>query len=63
MNEQISRLTHGQHPALWVVALVLLGLFGLYVFVKIEHFIVRLVTGFLGIAVVAGALWWFVTRH
>ena len=58
-SDFVSRLIPGPHSALGLVAVVVLGLFALYVFLKIEHFLMRLAAGLLGLALVTVAVWWF----
>ena len=43
--------------------LILFFILAVYVFIKIEHFIFRIVSGFIGIVLLAAAAWWFLLRH
>ena len=46
-----------------IVVLVFLAIAALYVFIKVEHFLLRLVGGFFALALLAAGAWWFFLRH
>ena len=56
MLGQLTTASHPLPPALLLTALVVVGVIALYVFIKIEHFIFKIVGGFVGVAVVAVAV-------
>jgi hypothetical protein len=59
-------MTQEQLPHWWPAAaaiLVLVGLAGLYIFIKIEQLLVKLVGGLVTLVLLAGAVWWFFFRH
>ena len=47
----------------WQAATVLGGMFALFVAIKVGHVMLRLIFGLLGLAILGGAVWWFVMRH
>ena len=58
----------GQIPAneqsvVWLLAIAVAGVVAIYAAIKIAHFILKLAFGLIGLALVAGAVWWFFLRH
>ena len=51
------------HSHLWWIAAAVIAVIALYVFIKIEHFLLRLLAGIIGLAAIAGVVWWFFLRH
>ena len=51
------------HSHLWWITAGVIAVIALYVFIKIEHFLLRLLMGFVGLAAVAFIGWWFFLRH
>ena len=49
-------------PAL-KVATVLAGIIALFVAIKFGRFMIKLFFGFIGLALLGGAAWWFLARH
>jgi hypothetical protein len=50
----------------WPIAaavLVLVVLAGLYLFIKLELLLFKLIGGVVGLLLLAGAAWWFCLRH
>lgn len=50
-------------PALRAAALVLGGVIALVVAIKVGQVIVRLLFGLIGLALLGGAVWWFLSKH
>ena len=46
-----------------MVVIVVVGVVALFLAIKIGHFILRLVFGLIGLAVIAGAVWWLFLKH
>ena len=51
------------NPTIGVIVLILTAIAALYVFIKIEHFLIRLAGGFFGLVLIAVGIWWFFLRH
>lgn len=49
-------------PAL-KVATVLGGIIALFIATKVGQIIIRMLIGLIGLALLAGAVWWFLVRH
>ena len=60
MLTQIIRESH--LPGCWIAAVVI-AIIALYVFTKIEHFILRLLAGVIGLAAITSVGWRFFLRH
>jgi hypothetical protein len=45
------------------LVIVGVGVVALFLAIKIGHFILRLVFGLIGLAAIAGAVWWFFLKH
>ena len=50
-------------PAIGLAVLILFVIAALWVFIKIEHFIVKMAGGFIGLVLIAAGVWWFFLRH
>jgi hypothetical protein len=46
-----------------MVVIAVVGVVALFLAIKIGHFILRLVFGLIGLAVIAGAVWWLFLKH
>ena len=49
-------------PAL-KIAIVVAGIVALFVALKVGQVIIRLLFGLIGIALLGGAVWWFLLKH
>jgi len=49
-------------PALKAVT-VLAGIIALFVAIKVGQVMIRLLFGLIGLALLGGAVWWFLVRH
>lgn len=59
----LAQIIREQHSPGWWIAAVVIAIIALYVFIKIEHFLLRLLAGVIGLAAIAGVAWWFFLRH
>ena len=59
----LAQIISAQHSHLWWITAGVIAVIALYVFIKIEHFLLRLLMGFVGLAAVAFIGWWFFLRH
>jgi hypothetical protein len=50
------------NPMLIIVVVSVVGV-ALFLAIKIGHAILRLVFGLIGLAAIAGAVWWFFLKH
>jgi hypothetical protein len=49
-------------PAL-KAAIVLSGVFALFIAMKVGQLMIRMLFGLIGLALLGGAAWWFLMRH
>ncbi len=59
----LAQITPEQHSPAWWIAAAVIAMIALYVFIKIEHSILRLLAGAIGLVAIAGVVWWFFLRH
>ena len=59
----LAQITRDSHSPGWWIAAIVIAIIALYVFIKIEHFLLRLLAGVIGLAAIAGVAWWFFLRH
>jgi hypothetical protein len=45
------------------VAIVLGGILALFVAIKLGQVLIRLLFGLVGLALIGGAIWWFLGKH
>ena len=50
-------------PTIGLAVLILFVIAALWVFLKIEHFIVKMAGGFIGLVLIAVGVWWFFLRR
>ena len=50
-------------PAIGLAVLILFVIAALWVLIKIEHFVVKMAGGFVGLVLIAAGVWWFFLRH
>ena len=63
MLGQLTGAAHGHLSVLAIILLVVTGIIALYVFIKIEHFLLRLAGGLIGLLLIAAGVWWFFLRR
>jgi hypothetical protein len=52
-----------EHSPILKAVVVVGGLIALCVAVKVGQLVVRLLFGFIGLALIGAAVWWFLVRH
>jgi hypothetical protein len=46
-----------------MIIIAVVGVVALFLAIKLGHAILRLVLGLIGLAAIAGAVWWFFLKH
>jgi hypothetical protein len=46
-----------------MITIAVVGVVALFLAIKLGHAILRLVLGLIGLAAIAGAVWWFFLKH
>lgn len=63
LPDSVNEFVSGRSGLPEKLMVVLIGLLALYAAMKIGHFVIRLLFGLLGLAILAGGIWWFFFRH
>ena len=59
----LAQTTAGDFSPAWKAAMVVGGIIALFVAVKVGQFMIRLLFGLIGLALLGGAIWWLLVRH
>ena len=58
-----GQITSSEQSVVWLIVITVVGVIVIYAAIKIAHFILKLALGLIGLALMAGAVWWFFLRH
>jgi hypothetical protein len=63
INLMLAEIIPASHSPGWWIAATTIAIIALYLFIKIEHFLLRMLAGGIGLAAIAGVVWWLLFRH